>query len=50
MPGMRLSCEQAMRFWSIDRETCERVLELLVNTGFLIEDSSHRYAQAHAGY
>jgi len=47
---MRLTCDQAMRQWSVDRATCERVLELLVNTGFLVEDANRRYARAHAGY
>lgn len=50
MPGMRLRPEQAMRLWSLDRATCERVLDELVREGFLQRDDTGRYARVHSGY
>lgn len=35
MPGLRLAPAQAARLWAIDRDTCDRVLQSLVHTGFL---------------
>ena len=35
MPGLRLAPAQAARLWAIDRDTCDRVLQSLVNMGFL---------------
>ena len=50
LPGMRLTPEQAMRLWDLDRSTCCTVLESLVASHFLQHDSTGRYALAHAGY
>lgn len=50
MPGLRLRAEQAMRLWSLDRATCERVLDNLVRGGFLHRDDNGRYARVHGGY
>ena len=50
MPGMRLTLDQAMRLWMLDRETCSDVLDSLVAAHFLERDHSGRYARAHAGY
>ena len=50
MPGMRLTTEQAMRLWSLDRATCEGVLDELVAVRFLERDGFGRYKKAHAGY
>jgi hypothetical protein len=35
MPGLRLTLEQARRFWQLDNPTCEKVLDLLVREEFL---------------
>jgi Fic family protein len=35
MPGLRLTVKQACRFWSLDEQTCARLLEQLVAAGFL---------------
>jgi hypothetical protein len=35
MPGLRLTVKQACRFWSLDEQTCARLLESLVDAGFL---------------
>ena len=50
MPGMRLTVEQAMRLWMVDRRTCVRVLHSLVALHFLTLDRNGRYAVAHGAY
>jgi len=35
MPGLRLTPPQAMRLWGVDRELCERVVNVLVGRAFL---------------
>ena len=50
MPGMRLTIEQAMRLWMLDRRTCSDVLSSLVAAHFLQRDGNGRYARAHSGY
>lgn len=50
MPGMRLTAEQAMRLWSLDRTTCRSVLDSLVATHFLAIDAHGRYGLSQAGY
>jgi hypothetical protein len=50
MPGMRLTVDQAMRLWMLDRLTCSDVLNSLVAAHFLECDRSGRYAKAHSGY
>jgi hypothetical protein len=35
MPGLRLTSRQAARLWAIDCETSERILNRLVEAGFL---------------
>lgn len=50
MPGLRLSLEQAMRLWSLDRATCVDVLAQLQSAKFLEVDPNGRYRLAHGGY
>lgn len=50
MPGMRLTIEQAMRLWDLDRQTCQSLLTLLVEAQFLEVDPYGRYRKAHSGY
>ena len=50
MPGMRLTLEQAMRLWNLDRPTCGAVFESLVTSHFLQQDRNGRFAKAHGGY
>ena len=49
MPGMRLTLEQAMRLWSLDRDTCQFVLRELVAADFLEQDRNGRFARAADG-
>lgn len=50
MPGMRLTVEQAMRLWVLDRSTCTGLLDSLVTAHFLERDGTGRYTKAHCGY
>lgn len=50
MPGMRLTFEQAMRLWNLDRQACANVLNSLVASRFLQIDTTGRYRKAHGGY
>jgi hypothetical protein len=35
MPGLRLTVAQAMRLWGLEREQCERALDVLIGRSFL---------------
>jgi hypothetical protein len=50
MPGMRLTLEQAMRLWDLDRPTCQSLLASLVDEQFLEIDSHGMYHMVHPGY
>lgn len=50
MPGMRLTVDQAMRLWNLDRLACNKMLCSLVASRFLEVDSNGRYRKAHGGY
>jgi hypothetical protein len=50
MPGMRLTFDQAVRLWALDRRTCETVLDRLVTVGYLVRDDRGHYRKAHGGY
>lgn len=49
MPGMRLTVDQAMRFWMIDRTTCTSLFDSLVAARFLELDATGRYHKTHCG-
>ena len=49
MPALRLSLEQAMRLWSLDRATCVDALTQLRSAEFLEVDTNGRYRLAHGG-
>jgi hypothetical protein len=49
LPGMRLTIEQAMRLWDLDRQACARIFDLLVASHDLEIDGTGRYRNAHAG-
>jgi hypothetical protein len=46
MPGMRLTVENARRLWSVDADTCRRVLDRLVERDFLIRAADGCYGRA----
>jgi hypothetical protein len=45
MPGLRLTPIQAQRLWSLDRSTCEWVLNALVETNFLVQTRDGSFAR-----
>ena len=49
MPGMRLTIDQAMRLWDLDRQTCRSLLTSLVEHRFLEIDAHGRYKKARSG-
>jgi hypothetical protein len=50
MPGMRLTIEQAMRLWSLDRTVCADTMDSLVASRYLEVDQHGRYRKARNGY
>jgi len=50
MPGMRLTIDQAMRLWILDRAACTRIFDSLVAERFLEIDGTGRYRKPHSGY
>ena len=50
MPGLRLTFDQAVRLWNMDRQTCATVLNSLIASRFLQADGFGRYRKAHSGY
>jgi hypothetical protein len=49
MPGLQLTVEQAQRLWGLDKETCVRALEFLVENRFLVRTGGYLYARLTEG-
>jgi hypothetical protein len=49
MPGLRLTPEQAQRFWRLDEDTCIELLDSLVDISFLRRMKDGRYTRADRG-
>ena len=49
MPGLRLRPEQARRLWGLDAQTCSRLLQALVDSGFLYRGADGTYGRLTAG-
>lgn len=45
LPALRLTLDQAARLFSLDRETCEDLLESLVEAHLLEHDRAGQYAR-----
>ena len=45
MPTLRLTTAQAMRLWDLDRSTCQKVLDTLVEAHLLRIDGAGQYAR-----
>lgn len=50
MPAMRLTIEQAMRLWDLDRPTGQSLLASLVEARFLEIGPDGRYTKAHSDH
>jgi hypothetical protein len=46
MPGLSITCAQAQRLWGLDKTTCERALEILVQRGVLRHTRLKEYVRA----
>jgi len=42
-PGLAITLDEAVRFWALDAETCERVLTQLHDIKFLVKTADGRY-------
>ena len=49
MPGLALSLDQAQRLWNLPRQDCERVLDALVDAGFLACPRLGMFVRADVG-
>jgi hypothetical protein len=49
MPTLRLTLAQAMRLWDLDRPTCRKLLDTLVEVHLLEIDAAGRYARHGSG-
>jgi hypothetical protein len=49
MPGLSLTLGQAQRMWQLRRTECERLLDTLVDTGFLARTSAGAFVRAGSG-
>ena len=45
LPTLRLTTAQAMRLWDLDRPTCQKVLDTLVEVHLLEIDATGRYGR-----
>ena len=46
MPGLRLTCAQAARFWNLDCAICTELLATLVEQGFLTRTAGGSYRRS----
>jgi len=47
-PGLEITVEEGVRFWTLDAETCANVLSALHQAGFLVRTRDGRYHRAPA--
>ena len=50
MPGMRLTAQQAQRLWGLDTQTCQALLEFLVDAKFLCRHAHGTYSRLSDGF
>ncbi len=49
MPGLCLTAAQAQRLWGLDRDFCDRLLETLVDTKFLVRRRDGSFMRVDGG-
>ena len=49
MPGLRLTRRQAQRMWGFDEHTCQKILDSLVEAGFLCRTEDGMYTRPTEG-
>jgi Fic family protein len=45
-PGLHFTVSEASRFWGLDEPTAERVLDRLLEMGFLAQGDDERFGQS----
>ena len=45
LPGLSLTARQAQRLWSLDSETCQRVLDMMIRDNFLRRTPQAQYVR-----
>lgn len=45
MPAMSLTFQQAQRLWNFSAELCQRALDSLIGSGFLVRTADGRYSR-----
>jgi hypothetical protein len=46
MPGLSLTIGQAQRLWQLPRADCEKLLDMLVHAGFLMQTRAGHFVRA----
>jgi hypothetical protein len=49
MPGLCLTAAQAQRLWGLDRDSCDKLLEVLVNAKFLAQRRDGSFIRVDGG-
>jgi hypothetical protein len=49
MPGLHLTLSQARRLWHLDEHSCQRALEELVRSHFLVKRANGSFTRASDG-
>jgi hypothetical protein len=47
-PGLKLTFRQVQGLWNLSEELCDRVLNTLIETRFLVRTADGRFARAHS--
>jgi hypothetical protein len=49
MPGLCLTAAQAQRLWGLDRDSCDKLLEVLVDAKFLVQRRDGSFIRVDGG-
>jgi hypothetical protein len=49
MPGLCLTAAQAQRLWGLDREFCDKLLDALVDSKFLVQRRDGTFIRVDSG-
>jgi hypothetical protein len=49
VPGLHLTKKQFQRLWGLDGDTCDRLLDVLVDQNFLRQTPDQSYVRANVG-
>jgi len=49
MPGLCLTCQQAQHLWNLDQQTCQTLLDALIDLRFLARTVDGKYVRSTDG-